>query len=81
MTPPWVGAWEWLSDRSDGRTAFTERHFCYASARKARETPAGQRPTDAEAAALLKSFNVAVAGSLTAKWAHLHRQELVWQSV
>lgn len=67
MTSPWTGTWEWLSDNYDGRTAFTESHFCYASAPKNRNIPAGEEVTDAEAADLAKSFGVAAAGSITAR--------------
>ncbi len=66
MTPPFVGAWEWLSDHGEGRTVFTERHFCYAAAPKKQQMPEGERPSDAEAAVLFKSFYTAVAGSFTA---------------
>ncbi len=49
MSQPWVGAWEWLSpsDSYGGKTIFTERHFCYASA--------GEHPNDAEAVATIAS--------------------------
>lgn len=67
MIPPWLGAWEWLSDDYDGRPAQTEEHFCYAFAQKVRQAPKGERPSEAEAAALFKSFGGAAAGTQTAK--------------
>lgn len=63
MIPPWVGAWEWLSEDYDGRPAYTERYFCFAFAQKVRQAPAGRRISDAEASALFRSFGGAAAGS------------------
>ncbi len=68
-TPPWVGAWEWLSDSYDGRPAMTEAHFCYAFAQKDRRVPSGAVPSEAEAAALFRSIGGGAAGTLTAEQA------------
>jgi len=65
MASPWTGAWQWLSDEYDGRLILTEGHFCYAFAPKGRRAPKGEQPTDAEAAALFRSFH-AGAGRVTA---------------
>ena len=68
-SPPWVGAWEWLSDSHYGRPTLTETHFCYAFAQKDRQAPSGAVPSEAEAAALFRSFGGGAAGTLTAEQA------------
>ena len=69
QTPPWVGAWEWLSDSYEGRPTLTETHFCYAFAQKDRQVPSGAIPSEAEAAALFRSFGGGAAGTLIAEQA------------
>lgn len=63
MSQLWLGAWEWFSDRYYGRTAYSEHHFCWVSAKKDRIIPQNDILSDAEAALLCKTFGVAVAGT------------------
>ena len=65
MAPPWTGAWQWQSDEYDGRLILTENYACHVFAQKGRQPPQGERPTEAESAALFRSFG-AGAGPITA---------------
>ncbi len=56
MASTWEGAWEPLLDSFDGRALLTPEHFCGVFARKNRTVQQGDRPTEAEAAALFRSM-------------------------
>ena len=62
MASPWIGAWEPLLDSFDGRALLTPEHFCGVFARKNRTVQQGDRPTEAEAAALFRSMAGSFAG-------------------
>ena len=52
MSSPFVGAWEVVSDVSEGFWVFTETHYSLATMQKNRKRFQGSEPTQEEAAVL-----------------------------
>ncbi len=64
-TSPFAGAWELVSDTYEGLMIRTDSHYCALVTRRNRPLPEGSELSVAEAAALYRAAQTAVAGSYT----------------